>query len=150
MVKRIDTANSFGEEDPFTITTEDFLGFCLLKDANLLPVPYRIKVTQLHDYRNNTSSLPGQSRHMANDAKRLQLRLKRLVMGLFSGLSLIGPMLIMVLHKDLLTALLTTSVSTVLFAFIIAIIAQDMQGESMLAAVAAYAAVLVVFIGTAS
>lgn len=68
-------------------------------------------------------------------------------MGLLGGLALISPMLLMVLHQDLLTTLLTVSVSTILFAGALAFFTR-LQGETMLASVAAYAAFLVVFVGT--
>jgi hypothetical protein len=62
---------------------------------------------------------------------------ERLWMGSFGGLALIVPMLVMVLHRSLRGSLIVSSAGTVLFAFALA-----------LAATAAYAAVLVVFVGT--
>ena len=59
---------------------------------------------------------------------------------------LIVPMLIMVLHKGMVTALVTVSVMTFLFAVVLAV-ALKQPPETLLAAVAAYAAVLVVFVG---
>lgn len=75
---------------------------------------------------------------------------ERLWMGILGGLALIGPMLLMVLHKDLLTTLVTTSVATLLFAVALALLGTRLRGETVLASVAAYAAVLVVFVGTSS
>lgn len=61
---------------------------------------------------------------------------------------LISPMLLMVLHSDRTTSLATTSVATMLFALALAISGRDLAGKDVLGAVAAYAAVLVVFVGT--
>lgn len=74
--------------------------------------------------------------------------LERLLLGSFGGLMLIGPMILMVLNYNRNTALITTSVATVLFILILATFARGMAGKDVLAAVAAYAAVLVVFVGT--
>jgi len=73
----------------------------------------------------------------------------RLAMAFFGGIALIGPMLIMVLQPSRNTCLITTSVATFLFATLLALGARDSTGKDVLAATAAYAAVLVVFVGTA-
>jgi hypothetical protein len=73
---------------------------------------------------------------------------ERLWMGGFGELTLIGPMLLMVLHRDLNTSIITASVATVLFAIFLAVTARSFAGKDILAAVAAYAAVLVVFVST--
>ncbi|KAN0115486.1 hypothetical protein V8E51_005030 [Hyaloscypha variabilis] len=72
----------------------------------------------------------------------------RILMALFGGAALIGPMLIMILHRSLNTSLITVSVATFLFALLLALCATDSEGKDILAATAAYAAVLVVFVGT--
>ena len=71
----------------------------------------------------------------------------RLVMALGGGLALVGPMLIMVLHPTKITALATTSCFVVAVAISLAIFMQDSQPKDVLACTAAYAAVLVVFVG---
>jgi hypothetical protein len=73
---------------------------------------------------------------------------ERLWMGGFGGIALIGPMLLMVLHRDLNTSITTASVATVLFALLLAVAGRNLGGNDVLAATAAYAAVLVVFVGT--
>jgi len=75
---------------------------------------------------------------------------ERLIGAMFGGLALIGPMLIMVLKPSRDTSLITVSVATFLFAISVAVGAQDSLGKDVLAATAAYAAVLVVFVGTSS
>lgn len=72
----------------------------------------------------------------------------RILMAMFGGAALIGPMLIMTLHRSLNTSLITVSVATILFALLLALYATDSEGKDVLAATAAYAAVLVVFVGT--
>jgi VIT1/CCC1 family predicted Fe2+/Mn2+ transporter len=80
--------------------------------------------------------------------ERHEARSLRLTMALFGGVALIAPMLIMSLHQSLKVALITTSVATVLFGIIIGFGAKDSSGKDVLGATAAYAAVLVVFVGT--
>ena len=72
----------------------------------------------------------------------------RIVMALFGGAAVIGPMLIMTLQPSRNASLITVSLATFLFALLLAIIANDSAGKDVLRATAAYAAVLVVFVGT--
>jgi len=72
----------------------------------------------------------------------------RLTMGLFGGIALIVPMLIMALHPTRTTALVTTSLVTILFTVIVAFGARDSSGKDILLVTAAYAAVFVVFVGS--
>ncbi|KAJ5729146.1 uncharacterized protein N7483_003654 [Penicillium malachiteum] len=74
--------------------------------------------------------------------------LSRLVMALFGGAALIVPMLIMTLHPSKLNSLLTTSLFVVGVAVILAWFMKDAAPKDILGATAAYAAVLVVFVGT--
>jgi hypothetical protein len=74
----------------------------------------------------------------------------RLIMALFGGLALIVPMLIMTLHRSKLTSLLTTSVFVLGLAVVLAWIMDTADPKDIIGATAAYAAVLVVFVGTAS
>lgn len=73
---------------------------------------------------------------------------QRILMGVFGGIALICPVLVMVLYPSRNTNLVTVSVATILFAFLLAIGASDGTGKDVLAATAAYTAVLVVFFGT--
>lgn len=74
----------------------------------------------------------------------------RLKGGVAGGLGLIGPILLMVLYKDLPFALTATACSTMLFAMGVAWFSYDSSALEVMAAVAGYAAVLVVFIGTSA
>jgi hypothetical protein len=88
------------------------------------------------------------NREIRLDREKQNAFWERLWMGGFGGIALIGPMLLMVLHRDLNTSIITASVATVLFAIFLAVTARSLAGKDVLAAVAAYAAVLVVFVGT--
>lgn len=79
---------------------------------------------------------------------RKQALLERVWMGAFGGVALIAPVLVMSLHRDLKTSLITSSVATALFVLILARQGQSLRGQEVLGATAAYAAVLVVFVGT--
>ena len=72
----------------------------------------------------------------------------RLKMALFGGIALIAPMLIMRLHSNLVTQLVTTSAFVVAMGIILAWYMNDANKKDILASTAAYAAVLVVFVGT--
>jgi hypothetical protein len=74
----------------------------------------------------------------------------RVAMALFGGVSLIVPKLVMTLHPSRNTSLITTSTATFIFAIALALGASDTAGKDVLAATAAYAAVLVVFVGTSA
>ena len=75
---------------------------------------------------------------------------ERLAMALFGGVALIGPVLIMTIHPSQTKSLVTVSVATILFALCLAIFANSTAAKDVLAATAAYAAVLVVFLGTST
>ena len=79
---------------------------------------------------------------------RKQAFTERIWMGALGGIAVIGPMLLMSLHRTLTTSLVTSSVAAVLFTLVLALGARNLKGQEVLGAVAAYAAVLVVFIGT--
>ncbi|KAF4981609.1 hypothetical protein FZEAL_2621 [Fusarium zealandicum] len=69
--------------------------------------------------------------------------LERLWMGIFGGLALIGPMILMSLRPDLVTGLATASMATVIFVLVLTVLGTGLAGKDVLAATAAYAAVLV-------
>ncbi len=69
----------------------------------------------------------------------------RLWIAAFGGIFLVGPMWLMVLHHTRYTSLISTTVAVVLFGLIMA---YKLEKESdVLSSTAAYAAVLVVFVG---
>lgn len=74
--------------------------------------------------------------------------LNRIRMALFGGVVVVAPMLIMALHRTLLTTLLTTSLSVLVVGLVLAWIMDTAEPKDILTATAAYAAILVVFVGT--
>ncbi|KAI0880288.1 uncharacterized protein GGS22DRAFT_87818, partial [Annulohypoxylon maeteangense] len=72
----------------------------------------------------------------------------RLHMAVFGGTALLAPVIFMTLKPTLIGNLVTASVSMAIFAMIMVIFATDANGKDVLASTAAYAAVMVVFIGT--
>lgn len=81
-------------------------------------------------------------------ARRLGMR-NRLIAAVFGGLSLIVPMLIMAIHPSHVKTLVTSSVAVLLFAVGLAW-KSTAKIETLLATTAAYAAVMVVFVGVNS
>lgn len=163
MAQRQRQSDATGERDPFEISSRDILSFRLMEETGLLPDRldaagnesrrYASLARGIRDrraYDQNRNILPGLSRRERNDSELYAMFLERFLMGMLGGLALIGPMLIMVLHNDRLTTLLTTSVATLLFAGALAYWRRSTSGETVLAMVAAYAAVLVVFVGSNS
>jgi hypothetical protein len=63
--------------------------------------------------------------------------------------SLVAPMLIMTLHRTKLTSLLTTPLFVVAVGVVLAWQLEDAKNQDIVAAPAAYAAVLVIFVGAA-
>ncbi|CZR66333.1 uncharacterized protein PAC_16234 [Phialocephala subalpina] len=164
---------SVAENDQFRITTHTALSACLIEEAGMLtkemifraqehlPVEERLSLRLLEplDRNSTTSRLPGEPRHAALKDDKIQEATQRFFWGIGGGLALIGPMLLMVLHKTLLTTLLTSSLAVILFAFVVAMISSglipgtktiDLGPRDVLAATATYAAVLVVFVGVSS
>lgn len=88
------------------------------------------------------------NREIRLEKERRNAFAERLWMGAFGGAALIGPMLLMTLRRDLNTSIITASVATALFVLVIGIGGRELGGKDILAATAAYAAVLVVFVGT--
>lgn len=73
----------------------------------------------------------------------------RSAMALFGGIALIVPTVVMAkVQGGIDVSLITTSVAVVLFGLALAFGATDSTGKDVLAATAAYTAVLVVFVGT--
>lgn len=91
--------------------------------------------------------LMGGTRSMRIKDEELVAYMERLGMALIGGVFLIAPMLIMVLHPGLVTSLVTTSVFVFAFSMVMSLPFFLKAPFDVLSATAAYAAVLVVFIG---
>jgi hypothetical protein len=100
-----------------------------------------------HD-KGKPDTLFGGSRTEMHRKTKFENFLQRLIMAGVGGAFLIGPMLIMVLKNTLLASLLTTAICVVVFGFTLAVYLD--QPFNVLSGTAAYAAVLVVFVGTSS
>ncbi|PMD18370.1 hypothetical protein NA56DRAFT_751653 [Hyaloscypha hepaticicola] len=104
----------------------------------------------LADWTEAQSTAHG-SREQRLKAKYKKRRLlNRMAMSTFSGLTLILPMLIMVMDPRKITTLVVTSVFTLGIGLILALWMTDAENKDMIGATAAYAAVLVVFVGSGS
>lgn len=90
------------------------------------------------------------NQHRRRRRAEMKALIQRILMGLFGGIALICPVLIMALCPSQNTNLITVSLATIVFAILLAIGASDSTGKDVLAATAAYTAVLVVFFGTNS
>jgi hypothetical protein len=75
---------------------------------------------------------------------------KRLFMAAFGGAALVGPMIIMTLHPTKATNLATTSAFVIVVAGLLAYVMNDATSKDVITATAAYAAVLVVFVGASA
>lgn len=78
--------------------------------------------------------------------------LARIIMCLFGGVSLVGPIIVLVFVKDsqTLTLILTAVFVLIVALFLPVVCRPSTPNETLLAATAAYTAVLVVFIANAS
>lgn len=83
-------------------------------------------------------------REMLTAKKRLWVRL---AMALCGGLALVIPMLIMVLYPSKITSLVTTTCFVLVVAVGLAVFMRSSEPKDIVACTAAYAAVLVVFVG---
>ncbi|KAK0668355.1 hypothetical protein QBC41DRAFT_321958 [Cercophora samala] len=92
-----------------------------------------------------TQSTSGLSKY--KKSKDQKMLWQRFSMALGGGLALIGPMLIMVRNPTGDVAIITTSCCVLGVAVILAFFMNDSQPKDVVACTAAYAAVLVVFVG---
>lgn len=126
-------ANGKHEKDPFFISTRSFLQQKILRGANLLDRKDYIAKDE------DQPELPLSSRpglRMLGDTEEF---VTRFAFAIFGRLSLVGPMVLMVLRKDILTSLLTVSVSVLLFAFVVSLWAVEASPSVVMSLVTAYA-----------
>ena len=146
------------ENDPFTVKTSRCLDAAIVREHLT-----RIRPTldpddeELLDRHRSDSIFPlpkdsekpevlGGYRNTVNKQTKVKALVTRLAMAAIAWVFIVGPMLLMVLNNTQLTALLTTSVCV--FAFGILMAKALDKPFDVLSATAAYAAVLVVFVGT--
>jgi len=82
-----------------------------------------------------------------NEKKAQKAFYSRSVMAIVGGFALVVPMLIMILHSSKVTSLVTTSVFVLFVAVSLAWLMDTAEPKDIIGATAAYAAVLVVFVG---
>ena len=128
-----------GCDDPFIISTQNALQAQLLEDADL--------VLETRDFR----PVGAASFHFAS-ARRAKSGgfmawVRRLLMAFVGGVALIAPFVIMILLSGTLARIVTTCGFMVIFAVALAT-GSEMSADRVGLITAAYAAVLVVFVGT--
>ena len=139
--------NSGQKDDPFILRGSRALNVRLMNEAGLTRENHA-RLELCKDYAN--PQLPFDSRGNIKSRSKLKAFWARFYMAMFGGIALIGPMILMVLKTSLVTALVTVSLSVFLFGLALAIFFTDVGPETVLASVAGYAAVLVVFVGTST
>ena len=118
----------------------------IMMDANLIKdYPLQSK-PRLHV--SNYIGEGGRTDRQFDKQRKLEALLNRIKMALFGGAVVVAPMLIMTLHRTLLTTLLATSLFVLAVGLILAWSMDGGQPKDILTATAAYAAILVVFVGT--
>ncbi|RDW90039.1 uncharacterized protein DSM5745_01814 [Aspergillus mulundensis] len=157
-------ALSTGTEDPFIAHTEDETVLWMLESIhreNERNWPRETKISRddwaaicrTQDARFQEPSAGGTGAPPIGGTRRAKLRASRLrstwgriLTAVVGGLFLIGPMWLMVLHNTRYTALVSTSVCVFGFGVLMANALE--KPMDVLSSTAAYAAVLVVFVGT--
>jgi hypothetical protein len=132
--------------DPFIVTGERYVERCMLHEAMKKEPNAKDglrKVGTLGFWEDSTSKpTPIGDTRAAN---RRQMFYSRVGVAAVAGAFLIGPMWLMVLHNTVYTGLVTTTVCVAVFGLIMAI--RLNTSMEVLSSTAAYAAVLVVFVG---
>jgi VIT1/CCC1 family predicted Fe2+/Mn2+ transporter len=138
-------AKDLNQDDPFLITTRTSLGRRLIIDEMRVSASFP---RMAKDYER--PMLPGRLRNRDIANQKRHALILRFGSASIGGIALIGPMLLMLLHKSLATSLITVSVFVFIFGFGLAAFSLDSMPRDIMVAVAAYAAVLVVFVGSSS
>ncbi|KAK3702499.1 hypothetical protein LTR37_014861 [Vermiconidia calcicola] len=135
------------EEDPFLMKSSRALERRVMGTASLLPnhvLPGGpLPIAQDHEH----PKLRETGRNAANEAACKKKRLLRFAMAALGGLLLVIPMIIMTIVVGKTASLVTTCVSMLIFAILISVLT-ELGPNEVLGTTAAYAAVLVVFVGT--
>ena len=132
--------------DPFLITAERSVDNFILSSLVQRPHVAAQDVISSEPWEPEKASTPiSGTRHETNKGTARMAFVERLAIAVVAGLFLVGPMWLMVLHNTMWTSLVTTSLLVFVFGFMAAYYVEDK--EKVLASTAAYAAVLVVFVG---
>ncbi|KAK5047299.1 hypothetical protein LTR84_006821 [Exophiala bonariae] len=146
MIKRLEAGQEIHREDRDAEAIE-FVEF--LKETNK-DLATMVKKTMSESVSRIASMKIDKRHEQTRDKIREERKLLVWKMSLasFSGLTLLIPTLIMVLHPGIITALVTTSVFVLVVGVILSTLMTDADPKDVVAATAAYTAVLVVFVGT--
>ncbi|KAH8160916.1 hypothetical protein CIB48_g7326 [Xylaria polymorpha] len=140
------TSRSKLPRDPFYVTGERYIDsyvlHSLLGDARKDITGKSIPVDT--PWEHTGEPIGGTRNYMMAKSENAEFR-KRIAIAAVAGFFLLGPMWLMVLHNTLYTCLVSTTISVTVFGFILAY-SLDSPKEVM-SGTAAYAAVLVVFVG---
>jgi hypothetical protein len=154
-------------QDPFVATSDDIIVKWMMGDIwdeNEKNWPEDCKISKhrwrqsLHESKNQAEPIGAVGRRVnpspminplqaARQRTRFVNLLKRILIAAGGGIFLIAPMWIMVLHNTRWTALASTSVFVAIFGTVMAIWHKD--PNDIVSSTAAYAAVLVIFVGAA-
>lgn len=136
------------EQDPFYLKSSKMLERQAMEDAGLIR-DFMDPKGRLPRTRDDPQDpiLPGTARSVANEAAKAEELVIRFLMATVGGLALIVPVLVMSFFPGRNVSLVTTSVAMLLFAAGITLMTK-LAPDQVLGATAAYAAVLVVFVGT--
>lgn len=134
----------------------DFLGKLLILDAGNesdLAIMMHAKLVKVHAlapllHVSNYTGEGGWNDRLWKEQRSVSKLLNRIRMALFGGVVVVAPMLVMALHRTLLTTLLTTSLVVLVVGLVLAWMMDTAEPKDILTATAAYAAILVVFVGT--
>jgi hypothetical protein len=135
------------EDDPFYLKSSKELDRLAMEWACLIP-DHVLPAGDLPIARDRDHPvLPGVPRTVAIKAVKSKHLLLRFSMASAGGLSLIVPVLVMANVPGIISSLITTCIAMLIFAIGITF-GTDLKADQVLGATAAYAAVLVVFVGT--
>lgn len=136
------------ERDPFYLKSSKTLQRLAMRDAGLIP-RHQVPKGKLPRTRDDPQhpQLPGMARGVAIQEANAEQVMIRFLMAMVGGLALVIPMLVMTYFPGKNVSVVTTSASMLIFAAVITLGTQ-LAPDQVLGATAAYAAVLVVFVGT--
>lgn len=131
-------------KDPFIVTSKRMIDREVLTHALSKIMPYPLTFSLRPPLETDPEPIGG-TRLRAFEAARLKKILRNYGMAVIGGGFLVAPMWLMVLHNTVFTTLATTTVCVSLFG---AVVSWRLAGPmEVLSVTAAYAAVLVVFVG---
>ncbi|KAK3327037.1 hypothetical protein B0T19DRAFT_474898 [Cercophora scortea] len=138
--------------DPFLVTGERFIDdYVIFRGMKVLGIEYD------REWKREPEPIPvpdpweedcqpiGGTRNDNISKSWIKSFRERVNMAVLGGVFLVGPMWLMMLHNTLYTSLVSTTICVVVFGFVIALLLE--KPMEVLSGTAAYAAVLVVFVG---